>query len=183
MYVLFQLKNSKADEFRRIQIEKVYFRAMQTYVHQTKQKRQNYETALAVCNANTYYNYYFRWAVAYQRTIELQMNTRIAILHSESKTKDNTFKVWYLKFRAKLADECQENRAEVFYRKLLVRQMFARWRSIIDQSNKELLNELKASVFDSRRVCLPVFEAWKKVICHFTIVTILLAAFYLNPIK
>jgi len=111
------------------------------------------------------------------------MNTRIAILHSESKTKDNTFKVWYLKFRAKLADECQENRAEVFYRKLLVRQMFARWRSIIDQSNKELLNELKASVFDSRRVCLPVFEAWKKVICHFTIVTILLAAFYLNPIK
>ena len=44
-----------------------------------------------------------------------------------------------------------------------MRQMLARWRGIIDESNKELLNELKSSVFDIRCACLPGFEAWKKV--------------------
>ena len=161
--MFFKLKNNKADEFRRTQLENVYFRAMQTYVCQAKTKRNDYETALTICNANTYYNFYFKWVMAYQRTIELQMNTRIAILHNESKTKDNIFKMWYLKFKVKLVGECQDNRASVFYKKALVRKIFAQWKDIIDQSNKELLNELKASVFDNRRVCLPVFEAWKNV--------------------
>ncbi len=129
----------------------------------TKTKRKDYETAVTVCNANTYHNYYFKWVEVYERTIELQINTRIAILHNESKTKDNIFKNWYLKFKTKLAEECLENRARNFHKKNLVRKMLAQWKEIIYESHKELLNESKASVFDKRRICLPVFESWKKV--------------------
>lgn len=91
------------------------------------------------------------------------MNTRIAILHKESKLKEITMKIWSDKLQAKIVEECQNNRADVHYKKMLVKKQFARWKETLSESKNDVMQENLAVLYNYRRICLPVFSNWKKV--------------------
>ena len=74
----------------------------------TKYKRAKYERALEFAKSNACAKVFALWSRKYEITIETQMNTRIAVLHHDSRAKTDVLTRWYTAFNLKLQDEINQ---------------------------------------------------------------------------